>query len=67
MDRAESDELLEMLYAQVARPEFSLTHTWAKGDFVIWDNSVTQHKATFDYGDRPRRMHRASTTGPAPE
>ncbi len=66
MPEWESDQLISRLCLHVSRPEFQFTHNWRQDDFVIWDNSVTQHRATFDYGDMPRRLHRCSTSGPIP-
>ena len=66
LSRAESDELLDRLLEHLVRPEFSFTQRWRPGDLVVWDNAATQHRATFDYGDIRRRLHRAGTTGPVP-
>ncbi|WP_188973267.1 TauD/TfdA dioxygenase family protein [Neoroseomonas lacus] len=63
---AESDELLEELWAHIRRPEFIYRHSWRVGDLLIWDNRATQHLAIFDYGDLPRKMHRVETLGPVP-
>jgi taurine dioxygenase len=63
---AESDAVLDELLEHLQRPEFSFTQRWRPGDLVVWDNAATQHRATFDYGDIRRRLHRASTTGPVP-
>lgn len=64
---SESDALLAELWAHIARPEFVYRHSWKAGDLVIWDDRSSQHLATFDYGDIPRRMHRGETEGPAPQ
>jgi taurine dioxygenase len=66
MPEEESDALLDELLAHITRPEFSFTQRWRGGDLVVWDNAATQHRATFDYGDIPRRLHRCATTGPQP-
>jgi taurine dioxygenase len=66
MSDEQSRSTLNWLFAHVARPEFSYTHNWREGDFVVWDNSVTQHRATPNYGDIPRHLHRCSTHGPVP-
>jgi taurine dioxygenase len=63
---AESDALIEQLLEHLRRPDFAFTQRWRPGDLVVWDNAATQHRATFDYGDIRRRLHRASTTGPVP-
>lgn len=66
MDEGESRELLDQLCAHIVRDEFRYSHTWRQGDLVIWDNVATQHRATFDYGRIPRRLHRCGTLGPRP-
>lgn len=66
MEKNESDALLEFLTEHLKKPEFHYTHSWKKGDLVIWDNCAVQHLAVFDYGDIPRRLHRAGISGPVP-
>jgi len=66
MDPAESTALLASLFAHVTRPEFVYRHQWRVGDVLIWDNCATQHLAITDYGDIPRRLHRAGIAGPVP-
>jgi taurine dioxygenase len=63
---SESRALLEELFAHVKRPQFIYRHQWRVGDLLIWDNCSTQHLAITDYGDLPRRLHRAGIEGPAP-
>ena len=62
----DSDALLATLSEHVTRPEFQYRHHWQAGDMVIWDNCAVQHLAIFDYGDVPRRLHRAGVMGPVP-
>jgi taurine dioxygenase len=63
---SESRLLLEEVFAHVKRPEFLYRHKWQVGDLLIWDNCSTQHLAITDYGDLPRRLHRAGIEGPVP-
>lgn len=64
MDRAESDALLEQLFAHLREPRFVYGHRWQVGDLLIWDNAGTQHRATCDYALPQRRlMHRTATAG----
>lgn len=64
MDRAESDALLERLFAHLRNPQFVYGHRWRAGDLLIWDNAATQHRATCDYALPQRRlMHRSATAG----
>ncbi len=67
MERAESDALLEQLYAHATRPEHVYTHRWQVGDLVIWDDAAIQHYALPDYKlPQRRRMHRATVEGGRP-
>ena len=64
MEEAESDALLAELFAHVAKPEFVYRHQWQVGDFLIWDNCSTQHRAVPDYALPLRRvMERTTLTG----
>ncbi len=63
----ESGRVLNLLFEHVSRPEFVYRHQWRAGDFLIWDNCSTQHKAVFDYAlPQRRRMERTTLTGTAP-
>lgn len=66
MPEAESDALLRQLWDHIVKPEFLYRHKWRVGDLLIWDNCATQHLAITDYGDIPRRLHRAGIAGPVP-
>jgi taurine dioxygenase len=63
----ESERLLNLLFEHLSRPEFIYRHQWRAGDFLIWDNCSTQHRAIFDYAlPRRRRMERTTLCGTAP-
>jgi taurine dioxygenase len=63
----ESDRLLKLLFEHLTRPEFIYRHQWRIGDFLIWDNCSTQHRAVFDYAlPQRRRMERTTLCGTAP-
>lgn len=66
MPQAESSALLQEVFSHLKRPEFMYRHKWQVGDLLVWDNCSTQHLAITDYGDRPRRLHRAGVEGPVP-
>lgn len=66
MPDKEGAELLEYLTEHVKNPRFHYRHSWRPGDLVVWDNCAVQHLAVFDYGDIPRRLHRAGIAGPVP-
>jgi taurine dioxygenase len=63
LDLAESEALLNELWAVVARPEFAWEHAWRVGDLVLWDNRCTMHRRDpFDNAAR-RIMHRTQIKG----
>lgn len=66
MPGEEGDALLNELWTHLKNPAFIYTHTWRKGDLIVWDNCAVHHLAVFDYGDIPRRLHRAGLLGPVP-
>ena len=59
LDEAESDRMLERLFAHQLQPKYQYTHTWTEGDVLMWDHIGTLHNAIADYGpDEPRLMKR---------
>ena len=62
----ESEALLNFLFAQVDRPEFTVRWRWKTNDVAFWDNRLTQHYATADYLPHRRVMHRATILGDRP-
>lgn len=66
LDLAESEALLDALWAQASRPEIAWAHRWRVGDLVLWDNRCTMHRRDpFDPASR-RVMHRTQVRGVAP-
>jgi alpha-ketoglutarate-dependent 2,4-dichlorophenoxyacetate dioxygenase len=61
--------LLLELIEHATRPELVYRHAWRSGDFVIWDNRATMHRATpFDDTKYRRELRRVTTLDiPAPE
>lgn len=66
VDALESDELLEILYRQMTRPEFQVRFRWTPGAVAFWDNRATQHYASSDYHPQRRVMDRISIAGDRP-
>jgi taurine dioxygenase len=66
LSEAESRGLLDFLFEQSCRPEFTYRHQWALGDVVMWDNRCALHYAVHDYGQTPRLMHRTTIAGDIP-
>jgi len=59
LDRAESDRVLEDLFAHIMKPEYRHVHRWQQGDLLIWDHLSSWHYAVPDYGpDEYRLMKR---------
>ncbi len=66
MGLAESEALLDEIWAHATRPALSFTHHWAVGDLVMWDNRCSMHRRD-PFDDRARRvMHRTQVRGSAP-
>ena len=64
-DLAESEGLLDELWAFVSRPEVVLEHHWRVGDLVLWDNRCTMHRRdAFDASAR-RILLRTQVKGDA--
>ena len=60
---AESEALLDALWAHVEKPALRWTHQWRVGDLVLWDNRCTMHRRDpFDPASR-RIMHRTQIKG----
>ena len=56
----EANHLLNYLVSQPAIPEYQVRLKWRPGTVAMWDNLMTQHYATADYGAAPRKMLRAT-------
>ena len=63
---AESEAMLDRLWASAAQPEDVWTQQWSVGDLVIWDNRCTMHRRDAFTGQGRRRMHRLTTIGERP-
>ncbi len=67
MEAEESRETLDLLFARATDAANLYTHHWRKGDFVMWDNRITMHKALANYADGDmRHLLRTSVKGEAP-
>ncbi len=54
--------LLRDLTEHATQPRFVYSHEWKVGDFVIWDNRTTMHRATSFDDKKYRRELRRTTT-----
>ena len=60
---AESEALLDQIWAHATREELTWYNTWRVGDLVLWDNRCTMHRRDpFDTNAR-RLMHRTQIKG----
>ncbi len=55
-DRAESDAMLECLFAHQLQPKYRFTHRWTENDILIWDDLSTLHNAIPDYRPDEHRL-----------
>lgn len=66
LSKAESDALLEFLYAHMASPNFTCRFRWREGSVAFWDNRCTQHYALSDYWPQRRQVERYTIRGERP-
>ena len=67
MELAESNDLLDELWAHATRPEHTFRQQWKQHDLLLWDNHCTLHRRdAFDPESR-RVMHRTQIKGCALE
>jgi taurine dioxygenase len=63
LEVAESEALLNALWAHATQPRFTLCHRWKVGDLLMWNNlSVLHRRDPFDPKTR-RVMHRSQIKG----
>jgi taurine dioxygenase len=65
LEVAESEALLDALWAHAVRPEFSWEQCWQVGDLVMWDNRCTLHRRDAFDDDARRILHRTQVKGTA--
>jgi len=63
LDLAESEALLDALWAHAEKASLCWTHHWRVGDLVIWDNRCTMHRRDPFPADSRRVMHRTQIKG----
>jgi taurine dioxygenase len=63
---ADSEALLDALWAHATRPQFAWYQAWRVGDLILWDNRAVMHRRdAFDPATR-RVMHRTQIKGDRP-
>jgi len=65
LGRAESDALLDELFAHAEKPEFVYAHRWTPGDLLIWDNRAVNHARADFPADEVRLLRRYTVSEPA--
>jgi len=66
MDVAESERLLDALWAHVLGGDFVWTQKWKIGDMLIWDNRSAMHQRGAFSSDARRLLHRCVVKGEKP-
>lgn len=64
----ESGHLLDLLFEQITRPEYTVRFRWEPGCVVFWDNRATAHLPPVDLGhtEQHRTLFRISLLGDRP-
>ena len=63
LPNAESEALLDELWAHATQPRYAWTHKWRVGDIVLWDNRCCMHDRTEIDTAYRRVMHRTTIKG----
>ena len=56
LPEAESDEVLDFLFAHQTQDKYRYASRWQAGDVLMWDNMGTIHNAVADYGPDEHRL-----------
>jgi alpha-ketoglutarate-dependent sulfate ester dioxygenase len=64
----ESKAILDLLYAQITEPQYTVRLRWEPGTVAFWDNRATSHLAPRDieHLDLKRTLHRITLVGEVP-
>ncbi len=66
LPEAESDELLNVLFAHQENPAFIYEHVWRVNDLLMWDNRCALHARSDFSSDERRLMRRVTVLGERP-
>ncbi|MBW6436382.1 TauD/TfdA family dioxygenase [Actinoplanes hulinensis] len=68
LSAAESRQILDLLFGQIARAAYTVRFRWNVGDIAFWDNRATAHLAPEDleHLDVRRTLHRVTLIGDRP-
>jgi alpha-ketoglutarate-dependent sulfate ester dioxygenase len=64
----ESKAILDLLYAEITQPKYTVRFRWEPGSVAVWDNRATSHLAPTDieHLDLQRTLHRVTVIGEIP-
>jgi alpha-ketoglutarate-dependent sulfate ester dioxygenase len=64
----ESRAILDLLYSEITKPEYTVRLRWEPGTVAFWDNRATAHLAPRDieHLDLQRTLHRVTLVGDVP-
>lgn len=65
MNNADSEALLDRLWAHATQPKYAWKHEWQVGDVVLWDNRCAMHYRSEVDATQPRVMLRTVINGEA--
>jgi len=65
MTNAESEAVLDRLWAHATQPKYAWRHSWQVGDLVLWDNRCAMHYRSVVDASQPRVLHRTVINGEA--
>jgi taurine dioxygenase len=66
LELADSEALLDALWAHATQARFCWTQQWRVGDLVLWDNRCALHRRDEFDGTARRVMHRTQISGDRP-
>jgi len=66
LTQAESEALLEFLFAHCEQVDFQIRFRWERNDMAFWDNRCAMHRAIWDYWPAERKGRRVTINGDRP-
>ena len=63
MSNADSETLLDKLWAHATQPKYAWGHKWRVGDLVLWDNRCCMHYRSEVDPNQPRVLYRTVVKG----
>lgn len=68
LSAVESRSVLDLLFEQITRSEYTVRFRWEVDSVAMWDNRATAHLASIDFGvtGERRTMHRVTVLGDRP-